>query len=71
MKAVFAIPGDRHRRTGGFIYESTVLDQLRMLGHDIEHMRLPDAYPGPQPDEVAETLRQLQTVPPHIPIILD
>lgn len=71
MKLAFAIPGDRHRRTGGFIYESTVLDQLRGLGHEVEHLQLPDAFPGPTPEDVAETLRLLQTLPPDVPLILD
>lgn len=71
MKAVFAIPGDRHRRTGGFIYESTVLDRLRALGHWIEHLQLPDAYPDPAPADIAETLRLLQGVPAEVPLILD
>ncbi|MEM7488362.1 MAG: glycosyltransferase family 4 protein [Pseudomonadota bacterium] len=71
MKAVFAIPGDRHRRTGGFIYESTLLDTLRDLGHEIAHLELPDAFPDPRPEDVAETRRMLCQVPPDIPILLD
>ena len=39
LRAVFAIPGDMHRRTGGFIYESTVLAELRAMGHRIEHLQ--------------------------------
>ncbi len=71
MKAVFAIPGDRHRRTGGFIYESTVLDELRALGHDITHLQLPANFPNPDASDIAETLAALQAVPRDTPILLD
>lgn len=71
MKAVFAIPGDRHRRTGGFLYESALLDALRGLGHDVEYLCLPDAFPDPAPADVAETLRLLRAVPGGVPLILD
>ncbi|MEM8822101.1 MAG: glycosyltransferase family 4 protein [Pseudomonadota bacterium] len=71
MKIAFAIPGDRHRRTGGFIYESTLLDTLRTLGHKVEHLRLPASFPDPDPDDIRETLRYLQAVPPNVPLMLD
>ncbi|WP_299818004.1 glycosyltransferase family 4 protein [uncultured Jannaschia sp.] len=71
MRAVFAIPGDMDRRTGGFIYEATVLRTLRALGHDIAHLRLPDGFPDPTPAEVAETLHLLGRVPADVPVLLD
>ena len=71
MRAVFAIPGDMERRTGGFIYEATVLRTLRALGNDIVHLRLPDGFPDPTPAEVAETFDRLGRVPADVPILLD
>lgn len=71
MRAVFAIPGDMDRRTGGFIYEATVLRTLRSLGHEIEHLRLPDAFPDPSPADIARTLELLGAVPAGTPILLD
>ena len=71
MKAVFAIPGDKDRRTGGFIYEATVLRELNALGHATQHMELPDSFPDPTPEDMAETLAMLRGVPASCPLILD
>ena len=71
MRAVFAIPGDMDRRTGGFIYEATVLRTLRALGHDIAHLRLPDGFPDPSPAEIAAAFDLLGRVPANVPILLD
>ncbi|MGB5864026.1 MAG: glycosyltransferase family 4 protein [Sulfitobacter sp.] len=69
--AVFAIPGDKDRRTGGFIYEATVLRVLNEVGCTTQHLALPDSFPDPTPDDVALTLELLRAVPASTPIILD
>ena len=71
MIAVFAIPGDKDRRTGGFIYEATVLRVLNELGYPTQHMILPDSFPDPTAADMATTLNRLRDVPPTCPIILD
>ena len=71
MIAVFAIPGDKDRRTGGFIYEATVLRVLNELGYPTQHMMLPDSFPDPTEEDIATTLNKLRGVPPTCPIILD
>lgn len=71
LNIVFAIPGDMHRRTGGFIYESTVLSELRALGHKVTHLQLPAGFPDPSDAEIAETLALLQAVPPDAVLLLD
>ncbi|MEM6387268.1 MAG: glycosyltransferase family 4 protein [Pseudomonadota bacterium] len=70
-RAVFAIPGDKERRTGGFIYEATVLRVLNEIGCATDHLRLPDSFPDPTPEDMAETLALLRAVPKETPIILD
>lgn len=70
-EAVFAIPGDKDRRTGGFIYEATVLRVLNEIGCATAHLRLPDSFPDPTPGDMAETLRLLGEVPAGTPVILD
>lgn len=70
-KAVFAIPGDKDRRTGGFIYEATVLRELNAQGYATQHMVLPDSFPDPTPADMAVTLDVLRAVPATQPIILD
>ncbi|MEM8578771.1 MAG: glycosyltransferase family 4 protein [Pseudomonadota bacterium] len=69
--AVFAIPGDKDRRTGGFIYEATVLRVLNEIGCDVRHVQLPDTFPAPTAPDMAETLRVLRAIPPQTPILLD
>ncbi|MGB3556207.1 MAG: glycosyltransferase family 4 protein [Jannaschia sp.] len=69
--AVFAIPGDMHRRTGGFIYESKLLQALRDLGHDVEHLQLPTSFPDPSSADIARTRALLSAVPADRPILLD
>lgn len=70
-QAVFAIPGDKDRRTGGFIYEARVLDELNALGCMTAHLQLPGSFPDPTPEDMAQTLAALCAVPPEQPIILD
>ncbi|EPX77077.1 glycosyltransferase family 4 protein [Litoreibacter arenae] len=70
-RAVFAIPGDKDRRTGGFLYEATVLRVLNEIGVKTAHLQLPDSFPDPTVADMAETLAALNAVPAHQPIILD
>lgn len=70
-QAVFAIPGDKDRRTGGFLYEATVLRTLNSIGVKTDHLQLPDSFPDPTPDDMTMTLDALRAVPAHVPIILD
>ncbi|APX14126.1 glycosyltransferase family 4 protein [Tateyamaria omphalii] len=70
-RAVFAIPGDKDRRTGGFIYEARVLAELNEMGCTTAHLQLPDSFPDPTASDMAMTLDALRAVPAHLPIILD
>ncbi len=70
-EAVFAIPGDKDRRTGGFIYEARVLAELNRLGCTTAHLQLPDSFPDPTAADMATTLKALRAVPADQPIILD
>ncbi len=71
MQAVFAIPGDMHRKTGGFIYEATVLRALNDLGCPTANLQLPDSFPQPTEADMRTTLQALDAVPVDQPIILD
>ncbi|WP_295313804.1 glycosyltransferase family 4 protein [Roseobacter sp.] len=70
-RAVFAIPGDKNRRTGGFIYEATVLRVLNEIGCTTAHLQLPDSFPDPTAADMDQTLNLLRAVPPDQPVILD
>ncbi|WP_223427884.1 glycosyltransferase family 4 protein [Tateyamaria pelophila] len=71
MKAVFAIPGDMHRKTGGFIYEAEVLAALNRIGVQTTHLELSDSFPDPSPHDMEMTLAALAQVPADVPVILD
>jgi len=70
-EAVFAIPGDKDRRTGGFIYEATVLRVLNEIGCATRHLELPASFPDPDATDMADALAALRAVPSDCPIILD
>lgn len=69
--AAFAIPGDMHQKTGGYIYEKSLLLALRDTGRDVAHVQLPGSFPDPSPAEMAQTLATLADLPPEQPLILD
>ncbi|WP_096788134.1 glycosyltransferase family 4 protein [Rhodobacter sp. CZR27] len=71
MRAVFAIPGDPTRRTGGFLYEWSLLSALNAGGREVAHLRLPAGFPDPDAAETAEAARRLAEVPEGVPVILD
>ncbi|WP_299654613.1 glycosyltransferase family 4 protein [uncultured Tateyamaria sp.] len=70
-QAVFAIPGDKDRRTGGFIYEARVLHELNELGCTTQHLQLPGSFPDPTAADMEATINALCAVPQDQPIILD
>lgn len=70
-EAVFAIPGDHTQRTGGYIYEATVLDELNALGCATELLPLPGSFPIPTLGDMAATLEALSRLPANQVIILD
>lgn len=69
--AVFAIPGDIDQKTGGYIYEKTVLHTLRAQGRRVDHMQLPGSFPLAPPADMAAAVAQLAAVAPDTPVILD
>lgn len=56
-KAAFLIPGDLSTRTGGYAYDRRVLDLLPSCGVEVNHVPLPELYPEPSANALAETER--------------
>ncbi|MBF9036222.1 glycosyltransferase [Rhodobacterales bacterium HKCCE2091] len=69
----FAIPGDPRQKTGGYIYEARLLDELRAAGRDVRQIELPDAAAAAEPGETvrAEVAEILEALPADLPLILD
>lgn len=70
-RAAFAIPGDINQKTGGYIYEKSLLHALRDQGRAVAHVELPGTFPDPSPAEMATTVRVLADLPADEPLILD
>ena len=70
-RAAFAIPGDIDTVTGGYLYERRLLDGLRELGTDTEHLRLGGSFPDPTPDDHLHAVATLGAVDVDTPLILD
>ncbi|KRS12446.1 glycosyl transferase family 1 [Roseovarius atlanticus] len=70
-RAVFAIPGDKDQRTGGYVYDATVLDRLNAMGVETAHLELSGSFPAPSETDMQATFGALAAVPRGRPIIVD
>jgi glycosyltransferase involved in cell wall biosynthesis len=70
-RAAFAIPGDITTLTGGYIYERRLLEGLRELGRDVQHVALGASYPDPSPADLVDTVAQLTALDDDRVLILD
>lgn len=70
-RAVFAVPGDLHTVTGGYVYERNLLQGLRALGLEVAHLALGDSFPEPTAADVAAAAAALAGVDRGVSLILD
>ncbi len=75
LEVAFAIPGDLTQPTGGYGYARSVIAAAATLGPiagmTLRPIRLPDGFPFPSADDLAETERLLAETPPGQPILVD
>ncbi|WP_246702816.1 glycosyltransferase family 4 protein [Starkeya sp. ORNL1] len=67
----FAIPGDLEAPTGGYGYDRRLMDELRALGWEIEHIALPGGFPSPSDAERGQALAALTALPLGTPLMID
>ena len=67
----FLIPGDLNLPTGGYAYDRRVLSLLGEHGVAAEHVALPDSYPLPLPDHLAETSSIVQGLGAEVALLVD
>jgi len=69
----FAIPGDHRQKTGGFIYQRRLLEELRAAGRPVTHVRVPAGSAAAEQNAAlrAEVAGVLDALPPDQPLILD
>jgi glycosyltransferase involved in cell wall biosynthesis len=70
-EATFAVPGDLHTPTGGYIYDRRVIELLPEFGWRIRHVELPADYPNPDQKSLEETARALDATPSDALLIID
>ncbi len=70
-QAAFAIPGELTTLTGGYIYERRLLEGLRDLGHDVDHIALGDTFPAPTEKHMTHAITELTALPSDRALILD
>jgi len=71
MRAVFAIPGDKDQRTGGYLYNANVLAELNAAALTVSYLRLPDSFPVPSEPDLRQAYGLLADIPSDVPIIVD
>jgi len=71
MRAVFAIPGDKDQRTGGYLYNANVLAELNAAALTVSYLRLPDSFPVPSEPDLRQAHGLLADIPSDVPIIVD
>ncbi len=68
---VFAIPGDIETRSGGYSYDRRMIAELRKLGWQVDHMRLPDGFPAPGRDELETAARHFAGLAKNSLVLVD
>jgi glycosyltransferase involved in cell wall biosynthesis len=67
----FAVPGDIETRTGGYEYDRRLIDGLRRLGRDVEHLALGASFPAPSEADARDAAARLAAIPAGCPVIID
>ncbi len=70
LQATFAIPGDLNTRTGGYIYDQTVLGLMPLQQVDVDHCELAASFPFPSTEDLAATAQLLRQARPG-PLLVD
>jgi glycosyltransferase involved in cell wall biosynthesis len=67
----FLVPGPLETRTGGYIYDRRMIDELRGLGAVIDVHELDPSFPRPTPSALAHAARVLAALPDDAVVIVD
>jgi len=69
--AIFAVPGQIDRPTGGYEYARQLISHAAAAGLELWHWPLPAGFPDPDHDDLWEARRRLSMGPNGWPIIID
>jgi glycosyltransferase involved in cell wall biosynthesis len=70
-KVWFAIPGDLETLTGGYIYARRLIANLQTIGWHPEVLALPSGFPRPTDEEIRQTRRLFEALPPGSLVLVD
>lgn len=69
--AYFVFPGDINTRTGGYLYDKIIIDELSMAGWNISLVSLEGDYPFPDQQMRQSAADQLAAIPDNAIVIAD
>ena len=69
--AIFAVPGDLHTPTGGYIYDRRVIELLPEFGWRVTHLELPGDYPAPCTASLEATACAIAATPAEALLVID
>ena len=70
-KQLLVVPGPINQRTGGYLYDSRIVDGLRCLEWSVVVHELSGIFPGPARDARDSLTRVLENLPAHSCVVID
>ncbi len=70
-RAAFAVPGSLDTPTGGYAYDKRIIEELRVLGWQIDVIDLGSSFPHPDGATRGVALAKLLALPEGRPIVID
>lgn len=68
---VFLVPGDWNSRTGGYLYDRRIVDELRGRGWQVEVRSPGDGYPFPDAADLARAVQVVGALPDGACVVAD
>lgn len=68
---VFAIPGDPDQRSGGYLYDKRLAQELEATGWRVVRLGLQGSFPQPAPTDLAAAAAALAGVPDESVVLID
>ena len=68
---VFAISADYERRTGGWVYDARLMQELRLLGWHVRDLLLPAGFPHPSAEARAASAAAFAALPDGTIVVAD
>jgi glycosyltransferase involved in cell wall biosynthesis len=67
----FAVPGDIHTLTGGYLYDLNLMRALESAGMSVTHLAWGSSFPVPNAQDAQQAVAQLQALGADVPAMVD